>query len=212
MANFKRGRGDYMGMAGKLNDNAHITNPVREFMPNDYGLYNMAGNVSEWVMDVFRPQTSTTLRGVEDHDLNPYRGNVYQHKVLDEEGAPVEKDSLGRLRYEMVKDEDVAHRLNYQRGDVINYLDGDKESEVFYNYGVSSLVSDKARVIKGGSWADRAYYLVPGARRFLDEDRSSRSLGFRCAMTRVGSPAGNKFKGGNQFPKKYKKKVKRKYK
>ncbi len=212
MANFKRGRGDFMGMAGKLNDNAHITAPVRAFMPNDYGLFNMAGNVSEWVMDVYRPMTSSTLRGVEDQDLNSFRGNVFQHKVLDEEGAPVEKDSLGRLRYEVVKDEDVAHRLNYQRGNVMDYLDGDKESEVFYNYGISSLVSDKARVIKGGGWADRAYYLVPGARRFLDEDRASRSLGFRCAMTRVGSPPGNKIKGGNQFPGKYKKKVKRKYK
>jgi len=102
--------------------------------------------------------------------------------------------------------------LNYQRGDVINYLDGDTESEVFYNYGISSLVSDKARVIKGGGWTDRAYWLAPGSRRFLDEDRASRSLGFRCAMTRVGSPPGNAQKGGNNFPKKYKKKVKRKYK
>ncbi|MEM7102200.1 MAG: SUMF1/EgtB/PvdO family nonheme iron enzyme [Bacteroidota bacterium] len=212
MANFKRGRGDFMGMAGKLNDNAHITAPVRSFMPNDYGLYNMAGNVSEWVADVYRPMTSTSLIGTDDHDLNPYRGNVYNQKLLDEEGRPVEKDSLGRLRYENVKDEDVANRLNYQRGSVIDYLDGDQESEVLYNYGVTSLISDKARVIKGGSWNDRAYYLTPGARKFLDEDRSSRSVGFRCAMTRVGSPQGNEFAGGNQFPGTKKKKKKKKFK
>ena len=54
MANFKRGRGDNMGVAGNLNDNADITAPVRSYWPNDYGLYNMAGNVSEWVMDVYR--------------------------------------------------------------------------------------------------------------------------------------------------------------
>ncbi|MEO1713954.1 MAG: SUMF1/EgtB/PvdO family nonheme iron enzyme, partial [Bacteroidota bacterium] len=212
MANFKRGRGDFMGMAGKLNDNAHITAPVRSFMPNDYGLYHMAGNVSEWCMDVYRPMTSSTLRDTEDQDLNPFRGNVFQQKKLDEEGRPVEKDSIGRLRYEVVKDEDVAERLNYQRGDVISYLDGDKESEVFYNYGISTLISDKARVIKGGSWNDRAYWMTPGARRHLDEDRSSRSVGFRCAMTRVGGPQGNTEQGGNQFPTRYKKKVKRKYK
>jgi len=35
LANFKRGRGDYMGMAGKLNDKAHITAPVRSFMPKN---------------------------------------------------------------------------------------------------------------------------------------------------------------------------------
>ena len=210
-ANFKRGRGDYMGMAGKLNDNAHITAPVRSFIPNDYGLYNMAGNVNEWTMDVYRPLTQTTLRGVDDHDLNSFRGNVYKTKIKDEEGRAVEKDSLGRLRYRVVEDEEAATRLNYQRGSVMDYLDGDKESEVLYNYGISSLVSNKARVIKGGSWADRAYWLTPGTRRFMDEDRSSRAVGFRCSMTRVGSPKGNGFKGGNGFKKKPKK-VKRRYK
>ena len=58
LANFKRGRGDYMGMAGKLNDQAHIPAPVRTYLPNDYGLYHMAGNVNEWTMDLFRPLTS----------------------------------------------------------------------------------------------------------------------------------------------------------
>ena len=51
-------------MAGALNDNASITAPVRAYVPNDYGLYNMAGNVNEWVLDVYRPMTSTTLRDV----------------------------------------------------------------------------------------------------------------------------------------------------
>jgi len=211
LANFKRGRGDYMGMAGQLNDNASITSEVRAFMPNDYGLYNMAGNVSEWTMDVYRPMTGLTLRDVEDHTLNPVRGNNFKEKILDEEGRPVEKDSLGRLRYRVVKDEEVVNRENYKRGSVLDYLDGDQESEVLYNYGVSTLVSDKARVIKGGSWADRAYWLSPGARRYMDEDKSSRTVGFRCAMTRTGSPAGNNFKGGNHFNKR-KKRVKRRYK
>jgi hypothetical protein len=54
---------------------------------------------------------------------------------------------------------------------------------------------------KGGSWEDRAYWLAPGARRFLDQEQSSRGLGFRCAMDRVGSPGGNMVKGGNSFKK-----------
>ncbi|MFT7344583.1 MAG: hypothetical protein ACI9XP_001168, partial [Lentimonas sp.] len=45
-------------------------------------------------------------------------------------------------------------------------------------------------VYKGGSWNDRAYWLIGGNRRFLDEDRSMSTLGFRCAMDRVGSPVG----------------------
>jgi formylglycine-generating enzyme required for sulfatase activity len=55
----------------------------------------------------------------------------------------------------------------------------------------SSLISDKSRVYKGGSWRDRAYWLSPGTRRFLDQSESRDDLGFRCAMVRVGSPAGN---------------------
>ena len=70
MANFKRGRGDNMGVAGSLNDESDITSPVISYWPNDYGLYNMAGNVSEWVADVYRPVTEQTA--TTDH--RPFRG------------------------------------------------------------------------------------------------------------------------------------------
>ena len=56
--------------------------------------------------------------------------------------------------------------------------------------GKSTMIDDKARVVKGGSWKDRAYYLTPGTRRFLDQEQSTDWLGFRCAMARVGSPLG----------------------
>ena len=210
LANFKRGRGDYMGMAGKLNDNAHIPSPVRSYIPNDFCLYNMAGNVNEWTMDLYRPLTSSTLRDVDDQDLNPFRGNKFQTKILDENGAPIEKDSLGRIRYKYIDDDEAATRENYKRGMVYNYLDGDDESSVVYDYGKHTLISDKSRVIKGGSWADRAWWLSPGARRFKEEDKADRSVGFRCAMTRTGGPTGNQDTGGNDFKVK-RKKVKRKY-
>jgi len=54
---------------------------------------------------------------------------------------------------------------------------------------ITSLISDHSRVYKGGSWRDRAYWLVAGTRRFLDENHSQDDLGFRCAMTRVGAPS-----------------------
>lgn len=211
LANFKRGRGDYMGMSGNLNDRAHITAPVRSFLPNDFGLYNMAGNVNEWTADLYRPLTSITLRDVENHELNPFRGGKFETKVLDENGSPVEKDSLGRIRYRYVEDDEVTSRENYKRGLVYNYLDGDKESDVYYEYGRTTLISDKARVIKGGSWADRAYWLAPGARRYKEEDKADRTIGFRCAMTRTGAPDVTSEKGGNQFAVKSKK-VNRRYK
>ena len=110
-------------------------------------------------------------------------------------------------------DDNLDERRNYKYSDNINYLDGDvktqaaglsnnswtdpfdassgkTESSGMYDYEITSLINDKARVYKGGSWKDRAYWMVPGTRRFLDQRQSTAWLGFRCAMTRVGSPVG----------------------
>lgn len=190
LANFKRGRGDNMGVAGHLNDNADITAPVISYVPNDYGLYNMGGNVAEWVADVYRP-----LSPEDKDDFNPYRGNVFKTQLTDEEGQVAEKDSLGRIMYRDVSEGENEGRRNYTKADNKNYLDGDEAEYITYNYGVTSMVDDQARVIKGGSWKDRAYWMSPGARRFLDQRQSTDYIGFRCAMHRVGSPVGFSQKG-----------------
>jgi sulfatase modifying factor 1 len=78
LANFKRGRGDYAGIAGRLNDGALITSQIYEFPPNDYGLYNMGGNVSEWVQDVYRPMTFQDF-----DDLNPIRRDGFLDDAKD---------------------------------------------------------------------------------------------------------------------------------
>ncbi len=201
VANFKRGKGDYMGVAGNLNDGADITAPVYAYWPNDYGLYNMAGNVSEWVMDVYRPMSNEDVT-----DFNPFRGNVYKKKKVDSDGLIQEKDSLGRIVYEDVTVEENVTRRNYRKSNNINYVDGDyssvltaggdwltepedkNTSKLMYEYGIASMINDETRVYKGGSWKDKAYFLSPGARRFLEQDQANDNIGFRCAMTRVGSP------------------------
>lgn len=197
LANFKRGNGDYMGVAGDLNDGAVGPAPIGSFWPNDYGLYNMAGNVSEWVMDVYRPISYEDVT-----DLNPYRGNVFQRKVRDSEGLLTEKDEYGELKYEDEPVEDLVDRRNYRKANNINYLDGDFQSTIneeewlsasqdshsstMYDYSETSMINDKARVYKGGSWKDPSYYMIPGTRRFLDENLAADHIGFRCAMDRVG--------------------------
>lgn len=135
LANFKRGRGDYAGIAGKLNDGAMITTYIYDYPPNDFGLYNMAGNVNEWVQDVYRP-----LSFQDFDDLNPVRRDGF----LDEEDGY----------------------------DAANF---------------NSLITDRVRVYKGGSWADVAYWMSPGTRRYLEEDSSTSTIGFRCAMIRAGT-------------------------
>jgi len=196
LANYKRREGDLMGVAGALNDAGSTTLPVISFWPNDYGLYNMAGNVNEWVLDVYRP-----LSHEDVEDFNPFRGNVFTVLEVDETGMPVEKDSLGRLkRVPMSQEEATRHRRQFTQSDYRNYGDGDHAStmdynnEDFANFGTGrmydptrSLINDRARVYKGGSWRDRPYWLAPGARRFLDEEQSRDDIGFRCAMNRVGA-------------------------
>jgi formylglycine-generating enzyme len=192
MANFVRGRGDMMGMAGALNDNADITSPVFSYQPNDYGLYCMAGNVNEWVADVYRP-----LSMIDVEEFQPFRGNVITEYIRDDNG------NLIRNEYgELVKDTIADYR---------NFKDGDSKSQIIEdgNWNTaqdittdgmyiqddrpgafSSLINDEVRVYKGGSWQDRPYWLVPGTRRYLEQNKAQRDLGFRCAMTRVGSPEG----------------------
>jgi len=198
VANFKIGSGDYMGVAGNLNDGASIPNFVGSYWPNDYGLYNMAGNVSEWVLDVYRPMTPEFVS-----DFNPFRGNVFQNVKKDIDGGIAPKDSLGRIVYEDITAEEAAQRKNYRKANNVNYRDGDYQSGIradwldgqedvansksMYDYGQTTLISDKSRVVKGGSWNDGVYYLSPGTRRFLNEDESASTIGFRCAMIRVGS-------------------------
>ena len=125
MANFKRGRGDNMGVAGNLNDNADITGPVKSYWPNDYGLYNMAGNVSEWVMDVYRPIIEQTTTA----DHRSFRGNVFKTDSLDEDGMIV-FDDLGNAIQVDVNVQGNAYRRNYKKSDNINYLNGDIESQM----------------------------------------------------------------------------------
>jgi gliding motility-associated lipoprotein GldJ len=182
-ANFKRGRGDYQGISELPNDASYITAPVRSYWPNDFGLYNMAGNVSEWVMDVYRPLTSEDAA-----DMNTFRGNVFQKVLRNEDGYVADKDSLGRLKYVDVTEEENANRRNYKKADNIGYKDEMSYTggEQGYDFGNSTLISDKARVYKGGSWNDRAFWCAPGARRFLDQGQGLSTLGFRCAMIRTG--------------------------
>ncbi len=197
LANFKRGSGDNAGVAGGLNDRAVYTAPVKSFFANGFGVYNMAGNVAEWVADVYRPLTS-----LDADDVSPFRGNIFMKMYKNDEGI-AEIDSMGKVKMVPVTDAESKDRRNYQRGNVITFLDGDTLSQASYGYGMTTLIHpEKSRVFKGGSWNDRAYWLSPGTRRHLEEDKTSSMIGFRCAMDRMGSPEGNGRKTGNFFNRK----------
>jgi len=245
LANFKIGRGDYGGIAGWSDDGADITAQVATYPPNDFGVYDMAGNVAEWVADVYRPIIDN-----EANDLGYYRGNVYLKDVIGEDGkaevvSPNEvifdtlpngkvllKKLPGQLQKVPIDEEETFLRQNFFESDNRNFRDGDVESSrkylqsrnsddegiaanqkaestIMYNapshprvrkdengnlikeYDKSSkrttLITDEVRVYKGGSWKDRAYWLDPAQRRYLPQYIATDYIGFRCAVSRMGS-------------------------
>ncbi|MGO4912284.1 MULTISPECIES: gliding motility lipoprotein GldJ [unclassified Leeuwenhoekiella] len=236
LANFKQGDGDYGGIAGWSDDNADITAEIKSYAPNDYGLYDMAGNVSEWVADVYRPIVDD-----EYNDFNYYRGNVYTKNAINEDGtvkvlttADIVFDTLdngkiiarnlpGEILQVPVNDDDTYLRTQFSESDNRNFRDGDKQSSRYYQSFSDSestndrmydspinkisagenglnkeydkandrttLIDDEVRVYKGGSWRDREYWLDPAQRRYLPQSMATDDIGFRNAMSRVGSKA-----------------------
>ena len=225
LANFKQGRGDFSGVAGWSNDDAEITADVYQYPPNDFGLYGMAGNVSEWVADVYRPLTNN-----EVSDMNYFRGNLFQTYITEDGKASVNNDVInnddnpnGRSVYSQlpgsIQKEDIvpndfdseftSQELLNSNGLVANnlaYADGDKlfqrDEEEMYTDAFDetrkreekrlTLVSNTTRVIKGASWKDRAYWLDPAQRRYMPEFLAADYIGFRCAMSYLGSTSGDR--------------------
>ncbi len=241
LANFKQGKGDYGGIAGWSDDGADITAEVKSYKPNDHGLYDMAGNVAEWVADVYRPIVDDEIS-----DFNYYRGNIYMKTAIDQDGkVSILEDAIvydtlptgkvvavnlpGEIKMVPVDEQETYLRTNFSDSDNRSYRDGDPGSSRFFDRfsdaedqrsmynspkhkverdsasgklvrqydkdnNRTTLINDEVRVYKGGSWRDRAYWLDPAQRRFLPQYMATDYIGFRCAMSRVGSKSKTKNK------------------
>ena len=150
LANFKQGKGDYGGIAGWSDDGADITNKVKSYSPNDFGLYDMAGNVAEWVQDVYRPMVDD-----EANDFNYFRGNVYTKNKIGADGIvefvtseTIKYDTLsngkiiarnfpGQIAQVPVDENETYLRTQFSTSDNRNYRDGDRQSTRFFKKGNS---------------------------------------------------------------------------
>ena len=158
LANFKQGNGDYGGIAGWSDDGADITNEVKKYPANDFGLYDMAGNVAEWVADVYRPIVDN-----EANDFNYFRGNLYTKNKIGADGKIeiVTKDNIrydtlsngriiarnlpGEIAQIPVDEQETYLRQNFDKSNNINYRDGDKQSSKYYNFGSSDSDDGKSK-------------------------------------------------------------------
>ena len=233
LANFKQGKGDYSGVPGWSNDGADITIEVKSYDPNAYGLFDMSGNVAEWVADVYRPIIDN-----DANDFNYFRGNIFTKRMINPEGevvtisdTDIEYDTLengrimaknlpGSVKEIEITKRDAYMRENYDKSYNVDSKDGDFASTKFYSQDEdemdvkprmynsplkpkeigesgfiiqqydketrTTLISDKSRVFKGGSWKDREYWLDPAQRRHLPEYMATNYIGFRCVVDRVG--------------------------
>ena len=167
LANFKQGNGDYGGIAGWSDDGADITNQVKQYPANDFGLYDMAGNVAEWVQDVYRPIIDN-----EANDFNYFRGNQYTKNKIGPDGKVeiVTKDNIqyktlsngkrvatsfpGQIVQVPVDENETYLRTNFDKSDNTNYRDGDEQSSKYYKLADSESADAKTK-------AERTMYNSP---------------------------------------------------
>ncbi|MBM3185468.1 MAG: SUMF1/EgtB/PvdO family nonheme iron enzyme [Bacteroidetes bacterium] len=145
-----------------------FTAPVGSYKPNQTGLNDMAGNVSEWVEDFFKLNEDFLFK-----DLDSNTAFRAAYKIL---------------RYSQYMDS----TKQFYRNLIEEYINERIKFETIY------FNNSPVKMVKGGSWADASLYLMPGVDTFYNEDSASARIGFRVAMDRVGSPTGKFHKRKNK--------------
>ncbi|MGO3806160.1 MAG: SUMF1/EgtB/PvdO family nonheme iron enzyme [Sphingobacterium sp.] len=108
--NYKQGEGTYS------RDGATFTLPVKSYTPNKFGLYNMAGNVSEWTLDAYSPSAVAFV-----NDLNPVLLYDADHDDADALKRKVVRGGSWKDNGEQLNSETRNYSVDYEPHSYIGF-------------------------------------------------------------------------------------------
>jgi formylglycine-generating enzyme required for sulfatase activity len=158
-------------------DGYNYSGAVASYFPNGFGLYNMSGNVAEWVQDVYLPGFSflrdSNFDGNEvSAEIEPVDSATFMKKYMAQldgrhnDGSPLEDENEDDITYNITPRAELAWRE--------------------YKFGLTH--TKPSRVTKGGGWANPLSYLQIGSRVRAPETTQNSWTGFRICITQVASP------------------------
>lgn len=150
------------------------TSPVEHYPPNCNGLYDMSGNVAEWVMD--RP---VQLKLYDSWEISQWADFISERPEMQ----ITEKDNAHTAMKRII--ELIEHDRLPKNRDTINLISKsimlDFCEQLVHDWNVINKTKNP-RIVKGGSWADSPAYILTGSSEVFDENKSSCRIGFRLAM------------------------------
>jgi gliding motility-associated lipoprotein GldJ len=178
---------------------ADVYRPNIDNEANDFNYYR--GNI--YTQKVINKEGKVVIAGSSDQAQVEY-------DTLPN-GRIIPKQFPGSIKYKPISKKDIGIRSNFNVSDNSDIGDGDIDSSRFYDddedqfasrpamYNSpeqnripddkkrTTLISNKTRVYKGGSWSDREYWLDPAQRRYLPQFMARNDIGFRCATDMLGN-------------------------
>ena len=181
-------------MRDYISDGHLYTAPVDAFPPNRFGVYNLSGNAAEWVADAYEPYPPL------DTTLGPGTGPRFYSTDFVIEPT----DRVWEIMQKLIKANQLTRDPNnpdhYHQTPPKHPSIDPEWAESWYKthpmdsrqiefYAKKLLAEHIAlnrpgtmHLVKGGSWADRPAYLMPGARQVYGQHEQHSTIGFRVAM------------------------------
>jgi len=179
-------------------DDYIATSPVKSFHKNNFGLYDMAGNVAEWTADAPPEIIPLHLYNLRSRGKYPHESEAMMErsdKYLDsvQKADPVTVlDDLASASAKIMRWIDGLNQLQLsemkgQTNMANAYSEVDKATiEIWAGYALhnAKILQNpaKLRIVKGGSWANGPVYMEIASREAFPMNQASSRIGFRVAM------------------------------